>query len=417
MGWIAGGQIVGVLNNFLVLKILTDNLTVKSYGYFALWISVVMFARQIIYDPVSIVTAKEVVSSSSVGDYRLNYFSVVRFLNGGLMCGLLIVGLILSCAFIFYVSVSISVCILTGCIYLFSNGAQGVYLNMLNALKLRKWAAIGIATDSLVKLLLLIAAFFLLDSTFMAASVVVAVSSILVFMIVQRICRRFDSPHSLSVSTKWPPAKQLIILSIPFVAPCMLTALRGIGDKVFMAYFIGVEELAAYNVLLQLGFIPVMLVVGVIQTYVSPDIYALAARGDDENKNKILVYLQGIIMQIALISVIAVIASFFLSEVIFKYTVGAKYIKYASYLPYFVLAGSVSGVAGLLNVTAIGVINSNRVGIVMFFSILAGLILTMTLIALSGFSGAIIGLIFSNLVMIFVFGTFVYYALRKDYKV
>lgn len=34
MAWIAGGQIAGVLNNFLLLKILTANLSMATYDYY-----------------------------------------------------------------------------------------------------------------------------------------------------------------------------------------------------------------------------------------------------------------------------------------------------------------------------------------------------------------------------------------------
>jgi O-antigen/teichoic acid export membrane protein len=415
IAWIAGGQIVGVLSNFLLLNILTDSLTVSAYGYFTLWVSVVLFARQIIYDPVSIVAAKEAAVSSAVDGLKLNYFNLIGFLTDRLMSGLLLIGLSsLICEVVFFESMLTGMSILSGCIYLSANGAHGIYINLLNALKLRGWAALGITADSFVKVSMVILIFSLIDCSFAAAAQAVAVSSLLVFVIMQRVGLRFVRSHLVSADKQWLPAKQLIVLSLPLVAPSILTALKGIGDKVFMASFVGIEQLAAYNVLLQLGFIPMMLIVGVIQTYVSPNIYILSARGDAIDRRKLLVYLKSIVMRISIVSLLAVMAAVLLSDAIFKSAVGFKYVEYGKYLPYFVLAGSLSGIAGLLNLTAIGVLKSNRVGIVMFLTVLIGLILSMVVIAVSGFIGAVIGLIFSNLFMLFVFGAFVYHAVGRD---
>jgi O-antigen/teichoic acid export membrane protein len=403
--WIVGGQVVGLLNNFLLLKLLTTNLSITAYGYFTLWMSVMLFVRQLIYDPLSIVAAKEVVNVPFLGLKGVSGFQVVKYLTDRIMFGLVLVGaLSVVGEMVFYKHISTTAYILMGCIYLVANGAQGIYLNMLNALKQRKWASIGIAADSLVKLCLVLLVFFLWEKSVIAAVQAVAISSLLVFIGVQHATsHRFDRATSIAASVKWPPAKQLVVLSIPFFVPTLLTALKGLGDKVFMASFIGVDELAAYNVLLQLGFIPMMLIVGVIQTFVSPDIYKLAS--DTTNyQDKTLAYIKGIVIRIGLLSVVAITFSLLLSHLMFEMLVGAKYTAYSMYLPYFVLAGAIGGIAGLLNVGIIGIFKPKRVASLMVISVLAGLVILIILMMMYGFEGAIAGLILSNLFMMFIFG-------------
>lgn len=63
-----------------------------------------------------------------------------------------------------------------------------------------------------------------------------------------------------------------------------------------MASFICVEELAAYGVLLQLGFIPMMLIVGVIQTNVSQDIYKLTS-GEKYDQKKTVAYINVVVLR------------------------------------------------------------------------------------------------------------------------
>ena len=88
-----------------------------------------------------------------------------------------------------------------------------------------------------------------------------------------------------------------------------------------MASFIGIEELAAYSVLLQLGYIPMMLIVGVIQTNVSQDIYKLAS-GEKCDQKKTVAYINVVVLKILIISVVAIAISRLISDIIFRALIG-----------------------------------------------------------------------------------------------
>lgn len=330
---------------------------------------------------------------------------IVRYLTDRFFLGLLLVCVVLIfIEFIFYKNSPMSGYLMLGAIYLGSNGAQGIYLNILNTIRKRKWAAAGIAADSFVKLCLVSAVFLFFEKNLVSAIQAVAISSLLVFIWVRSIGKQFCSPCVIATSERLSATKKLVMLSLPLFAPTLLIALKSVGDKVFMASFIGVEELAAYNVLLQLGFIPMMLIVGVVQTYVSPDIYKLTS-GERGNQKKTLAYIRVNVLKILVISGSAIGVSLVFSDVVFRILVGVEYFKYSKFLPYFVLAGAFSGISGLLNVGVIGAFKSKLVGVLMFASVLAGLIIFMILIAMYGFEGGIAGLVFSNLVMMLVFGS------------
>jgi hypothetical protein len=91
--WITGGQIVGLLNNFLLLKILTVNLSMSAYGYYALWMSIMLFIRQIIYDPISIILAKESVGKKCLGMDKTCSFQIARNVTDRLLISLLLTGI------------------------------------------------------------------------------------------------------------------------------------------------------------------------------------------------------------------------------------------------------------------------------------------------------------------------------------
>jgi O-antigen/teichoic acid export membrane protein len=207
----------------------------------------------------------------------------------------------------------------------------------------------------------------------------------------------------MNLSDKKIAGKNLILVSLPFFIPSLLTALKGAGDKISMAFYIGVEELAAYNILLQIGFLPMMLFIGVIQTYLSPQIYKLTAV-ENLNRKEVISYLGKVVFKILILASIMIIASDVLSELIFGILVGVEYLNYSKFLPYFVLAGAFSGISSLLNIGIIGALKSRSVGILMSISILSGLLIFIVFIEGFGFEGGIAGLVFSNMVMMTIFG-------------
>ena len=132
-----------------------------------------------------------------------------------------------------------------GVIYLGSNGAQGIYLNILNAIGQRKWASIGIIADSFIKLTLVAAILNIYESNAFTVIHAIAISSLLAFFLMRQFCKKFSSQLPMNENQRVESTKMLLYLSLPLVAPSLLTALKGASDKVLMAFFIGVEELAA----------------------------------------------------------------------------------------------------------------------------------------------------------------------------
>jgi O-antigen/teichoic acid export membrane protein len=403
--WISGGQIFGLLSNFLLLKLLTNNLGISEYGYFTLFMAVLLFVRQATYDPFSIIAAKEAVTKNFLISGRYCSLQVTRYATDRLfICLLSFVATLPLLEQVAHVNKNVALYIAAGVIYLGANGAQGIYLNILNAIGVRKWASIGIMLDSFVKLSLVSVVFTISNNGIAATIIAVAFSSFLVFVGVRYISKKFSSSLLMESNEIFASVKSLFFLSLPLFFPALLTALKGVSDKVFMVLFIGVEELAAYNVLLQIGFIPMMLTIGVIQTYITQNIYKLTAVKCIHQK-EVVIYIGKICLYILLFMCIVVGMSLIFSDLVFGILVGDEYLKYAKHMPYFILAGTLSGIAGLMNIGVIGAFQTKIASFLMFFAILFGLIIFSISIAIYGFEGGVAGLIFSNLIMIIFFGS------------
>jgi O-antigen/teichoic acid export membrane protein len=402
--WICGGQLGALINNFLLLKLLTFNLSVGEYGSYALWVAILLFIRQIFLDPISIILSKESVNDNCLKISGLSSLQVLRYISDKLLLGAITIGSgLLLLNLTYFTDVRISTFVIPALFYLVSNGVFGVYVNILNTIKQRRVAAIGMLIESFLKLCFV---FFVnekfsksLDKSINA----VVVSSIMALILVRALSCGFYRPLQITSNEFTSLAKTLLCKSIPLLASTLLIAIKGVSDKLVIASFIGVEDFAAYNILLQVGFIPLLLIIGVVQTYAGPAILKNSCDASDKQvaSNK---YIKAIALLIIKIGCILTVGSVFLAEPVFTFLVGDQYINHSNQLPYFVLAGTVAGLAGLLNVGVVGAFEPKKVGFLMFISVGFGFLIQILSVHFYGWWGSVFGLLFSNVLSVVILG-------------
>lgn len=401
--WIAVGQAASLVGNFALLKLLTSTLSVTSYGYFALWMSVVLFVRQVLYDPMSIVMAKETIERRILSPARLGAIEVVGHVTNRFWAVAVVLCIALLVLYSFPIGgKDLITCVFAAIVYLAANGAQGIYVNVLNTLKRRKAAAMAVSSDVIVKLGLVFIFLTVFGHGTIYAVYAVAASAVVVFVWVRLGAMRAEAPSVGDRSELRRAMAALVVSSLPLVAPKFLVSLRDVGDRVFMASYIGVDDFAAYSVLLQIGFLPMSLLIGMIQTYAGPDIYR-AATGVEDGAGTVLHHLMAYLRGLILASLLAVIASALIGGPVLRMLVGEQYAQYSGFLPLFVAAGSLAGLAGLLNVAALGVFPSGVAAVLMLMSVVVGLAIHLGMIALYGFGGGAVGLLLSNAVAVIVY--------------
>jgi len=397
--WIAGAQIVQLLSGFLILAVLTRTLSISSFGYYSLCITIVMFSRQVLYDPVSVILAKNSASLKNVNETASRGFWVLKYLTDRAFLSLCFAGTIL---FLYFKSIDSALGVLMLCcfIYLAANGAFGMYVNVLNAIRERKNASIFLMADTLGKLFAIILAVFIfkdrLDYIFMGISF-----SAIVLVVFLRgfISKRFRVDMTGS-QQNFCDLKSTVIVSLPLIIPSSFMALKMYGDRWILAGFMGVEELAGFSVLLQVGYLPMILILGVIQTYVAPNIYNLA---ETKNPIMLLIYLKAIVFKIVIFSLAIAIVSMALSGWIFGIMVGDIYQEYSYYLPTFVVSGAATAISTILYVALIACFSTQKVAKMATMAVFVSLVSTFILVALIGFLGAVVGLLSSSIAIMFFY--------------
>lgn len=365
--------------------------------------SVVLFVRQVLYDPMSIVMAKEAIERRVLSPARLGAIAIVGHVTNRYWAVAAVLCVALLVVYSFPIGRNdLITCVFAAIVYLAANGAQGIYVNVLNTLKRRKAAAMAVSSDAIVKLGFIFIFLTVFGHGTIYALYAVAASAVVVFVWVRLGAMRAEAPSVGDRSELRRAMAALVVSSLPLVAPKFLVSLRDVGDRVFMASYIGVDDFAAYSVLLQIGFLPMSLLIGMIQTYAGPDIYR-AATGVEDGAGKVLRHLTAYLRSLILASVLAVIASVLIGGPVLRMLVGEQYAHYSGFLPMFVAAGSLAGLAGLLNVAALGVFPSRVAAVLMLVSVVIGLAIHLGMIALYGFAGGAVGLLLSNAVAVIVY--------------
>lgn len=397
--WIAGAQVIQLLSGFLILAVLTRTLSVSSFGYYSLCITIVMFSRQVLYDPVSVILAKNSASLKNVDESTSRGFWVLKYLTDRAFLFLFFSGTIL---FLYFKSIDSALGVLILCcfIYLAANGAFGMYVNVLNAIRERKNASIFLMADTLGKLFAITLAVFIfkdrLDYVFMG----IALSAIMLVVFLRSFISKRFRVDMAGRQQKCRDLKSTVIDSLPLIIPSSFMALKMYGDRWILAGFMGVEELAGFSVLLQLGYLPMILILGVVQTYVMPTIYNLA---ETKNSIMLLIYLKTIVFKIVIFSLAIATVSMTLSGWIFGLIVGNIYQEYSYYLSMFVVSGAATAISTILYVALIACFSTHKVAKMATMAVLLSLVSTFILVALIGFFGAVVGLLSSSIATMFFY--------------
>lgn len=405
-----------LLSNFMLLKLFTNDLSVSDFGYYSLSMSIVLFIRQIIYDPFSMVIAKQ--SAAIAGDHInvARKFAIINFASN--QAAMLILMVSLACILIFIKwggEDVLTYAFLFSSIYLIANGGQGVYFNVLNAVGERYSAALLSTLDSILKISSAYLFFKYFGANLNNALISIAFGSAIVLLIIRASNAKKLTEIKFKRNELGNASKKYLLASIPLYFPVFLAAIKSVGDRWLLTGFIGVDDLAAYTVLTQVGYSPVIIAFGIIQTYIAPKLYKLCADKTQNLAGDLSKLMVRILCVLAVGAVLFCGLALLLEDWIFELLVGKNYHSFAKYLPIFVTAGFLAAAAGILQVVVFGIFESTVFGNLMAFSVGLSIVFTAVLIQEFGFSGAILGLIAGGFIPFCVFAFAIYRRAFKKY--
>lgn len=402
--WIGLSQFALLASNFLLLKLLTSQLSVYEFGEYSLCMSIVLFARQVLYDPISIALGKECASNASNLQRVSDGFRVVRYITDRIGWVFLFLGFFYFLYFKLASHSYTSTLVVAFClVYVCANGAQGIYFNVLNSIRDRKPAALFSATDSVLKIVLVFLFFRFGNNSLENSIAAISLGAFAVFGLLRYFVANRFKYYGSEKKDDYTLSKRILLVGMPFFLSTMLVAAKSVGDRWMLAGFLSVNDLAEYSVLLQLGYSPIILFLGMVQTFVAPKIYCICALNDSDVANELKKFLHKLLFIILIFTCVVSGGAIVLADWIFTLMVGKDYHGLAVFLPLFVISGALSAAAGIFQIAVIGIFKSREASKFVVISLIISLAITAILIRSSGFGGAVAGLLITSSTTLFIY--------------
>lgn len=410
--WIAGCQITVLLVNIFLLKLLTNKLSLESYGYYSLFITIVIFARQLIYDPISYIVVRDCGQLTSANEISRN-IQAVNFLSDRL--GVLIGTGSIFTAMILYIKYGLGfqIIFMIACgFYLITNGAGGIVLAILNILKKRQSYALLTIFDSLIKIVVVALVLELSGGDLTEAMGAITLGGILSYASARLYFNNLIEPNlSDEIQTK-ALAKNILVYSLPLYLPTFLVALKSVGERWMIAAYIGVEDLAVFNVFHQLGFSPAVMIIGVMQTFVAPLIYQRCQKKHKMYAEDVVKYIYRLIILVFALGLLGCLMAALFGPQILVHIVSKEYNDYFGLFAIFIAAGVLAAATGIMHLGVIGLYEANIAGRLMTTAMIVGILISVLSVIFWGFYGALFGLVFSNAVALALYGAALLYKKR-----
>ena len=397
IAWIGVSQIVSLTTSFILLYVLTHTLSVNVYGQYSLWFGIVIFLRQIFYDPLSYVLVKD--CARLLKSLRLLHteLSLIRANFKRITFSLLGIAAVFLIVFFSTNTLDdINIFIILGLIFIALNATQGIFLALLNITNNRKAFSLFTIFDAVVKLTLIFLVQLLFEISLYNYIIAFCVAAFISCTAINIYLKKISLVPDNETTNLRCFIKQKFITALPLFLPTGLVALKGVLDKWMLAGYIGVVDLAVYSVLLQIGFSTMIISLGIVQTYVGPRIYLLCNSSSDSDVKQLNKFLKRVLLILFLLSAFAILLASTVADFVFFRFVGPAYRDFAYLLPWFVIAGGFTAAANILYLAVIGSFNSAKAASVTNVSVLFSVTIIVITVSSMGFFGSILGLVVSS---------------------
>jgi O-antigen/teichoic acid export membrane protein len=394
--WIAGCQASALLVNIFLLKILTNKLSLEEYGYYSLFITIVIFARQLIYDPISYIVVRDCGRLKNSSEVSRN-INAINFISDKL--SLLIGAISIFIAIILYIQYGFSFpfVFVIGCgFYLATNGAGGIILAILNIIRKRQVYALLTIFDSLIKIASVGLVLELSDGDLIEAMGAITLGTILSYISARVYFNNFIVDESNNEKERNVLVSEILINSLPLYLPTFLVALKSVGERWMVAAYVGVEDLAVFNVFYQLGFSPVVMIIGVMQTFVAPSIYKHCQKEQKMHGEDVVKYIYRLIILVFTIGLLGCLIAMFFGSHILVHIISKEYYDYFDLFVIFIVAGVLAAATGITHLGVIGLYKATTAGKLMTIAMIFGILISVLSVIFWGLYGALFGLVASN---------------------
>jgi O-antigen/teichoic acid export membrane protein len=343
-GWILAGQIASVAGALVLVRVLTEYLTLAQYGELALGLTLAALVNQVVTGGLANGIARFFAPALEATDIARYFRASTRLV------------LLASLIILIFAILLILVLAMTGQIKWLSLAASALALSVLsglnsilsgiqNAARQRATVALHAGLDAWLKIALAVLALLWIGISSPAVVVGFALSSLVVslsqlWFLRSLLQRRLSHTSETAQKLRADWSREIWRFSWPFSTWGIFTWLQQVSDRWALGMFGTTAEVGAYAVVFQLGYTPIGLLTGLMMTLVGPILYARAGDASDKMRFASANTLIYQLVQVSLVlTAVAFASTLILHEIIFHFITSSEFRSGSYLLPWVVLAG------------------------------------------------------------------------------
>ena len=404
--WIIAGQVMTVLGALVLVRVLTEYLDPTEYGQLAIGLSIGGLVNQVVMGGLSNGICRYYSIAREKRDFY-NYFDTcTRLLSYATVASLLVATLGISALVLADLKHWIALILIVFSYSIFA-GHISVLSGIQNTARQRSVVAIHGAVDAWLKLGL--SAGFILWLGNSAVSVLLGYlfSAVLItvshLFFLNRLVSKQVLPNLGAAQQNW--ISKIWVFSWPFSVFGLFTWLQQASDRWALQSFATPTDVGQYAVVYQLGFAPIGLLLGFIQSLATPILYQ---RAGDTSEVVRTTDVHRLLWRIAagglMLTAIFFVTSWLLHEWLFSWLVSERYRDVSIYFPWVIMAGGLFSIGQILSLKIMSELRSRDLLYVKVGSAVIGIFTNILGAWIFGVAGIVISLLlFSTIFFTWMF--------------
>jgi O-antigen/teichoic acid export membrane protein len=349
--WVLIGQGIGFIGSFVMVRVLTDYLAPAEYGKLSLVITIASLINQVVMGGIIAGVGRFYSIAHEKGDITNYFVDSLKLLSTATLV-VLFLGFITFLATNYLFDYKIHGLLVWVVLYSLFSGYNISIRSIQNAARQRSIVAIHGGIEALLKIIVLTFIIFIsLEKSIVVIifgftlAIALVTSSQIYFL--WKLYKSNTVLKTFERKSNW--IKQIWQYSWPFSVWGIFTWVQQVSDRWALERFTTLSEVGHYTVLYQLGYAPLVLITGVLVSFIEPILYQRVGRGNDKERNQSVHRLSWLICILTIIATIVLTVIIqFTHERLFKLLVSQEFRGNSYLLPWMVLSGGLFASAQIL---------------------------------------------------------------------
>ena len=401
--WVMLGQVISSVNGLIILKLLTEYLTLDAFGIYALCLTGCTLIAQVFLGGINAASSRLYIKSLERVEQN-PFFLSLNYLLGAFVILILVIAALTIVFFSKVLSDYIIRIFFLSILFAIFIGNNTILNGLLNASRRRVSAAIFIALDGILRATLTFIALKifqpLVETVLISSMLGTALTGTIQWFYVKSKLFNERNGENASVS-QW--RRDILAYALPYVPWTFIIWLQQASDKWAINLFSNENDVGAYAVLYQLGFTTVSMIFLVGIKFIQPIVYELSS--DEIKSEKINLrdrYYYQMILAGLIISILLFSIAYIFHVTIFDFFVGNDFRKYSHFLPWFVFCAGLFGISEVFLLKMQSNMEVKKLSLVKSCLGISGVLMNLIGAAYWGLNGVVGALIAFNFLNIFV---------------